>query len=118
MIVIGYLQSKVSVRLMTGELLLDKVWPHSLDPQVKAELIKNGIHYPRPTGAGEKDGMRYHLRDVGENSQECCQYILHGQTYLVVIWSSSKYLGLGSAQIMRMLDTGFARLEQEAAELW
>ena len=116
MIVIGYLQSKVSVRLMTGELLLDKAWPDFLESQVRAELIQKGIHYPRPTDAEEKEGMIYHLHFVGENSQECCQYFLHGHTYLVVIVSPSKYFGLDSVHIIFMLDTDFALLERNAAE--
>ena len=98
------LDENVSVRMLSGEILLEDVWPDYLDSQVILALMKKGIHLPSPCNVERLNGVRYYLHYVGENQQHCTQFFLHGQKDLIVIPSSSRYYGLTEAEANSIRD--------------
>ena len=105
---VEHLKSRVSVRLMSGELLLHQVWPYDLDLQVRKRPTEKGI--PDPTQ------RRCNLHYAGEH-QSCCQFFRRGQTDLVVVLSSLRYLVMFTDEADSLRDWHFAYIEKTAAEL-
>ena len=114
---VDVLQETVSVRLMSGTILLEDAWPDYLDSQVKRVLTEKGLYCPRPTDVERLNGVRYHLHYVGENKQHCCEYFLHGQKKLIVVPTSSKYFNLSDADANTIRDEHYAYLTKKAVEL-
>ena len=111
------LQETVTVRMLSGQVLLEDAWPEYLDSQVKRELTKRGLYCPRPTDVERLNGVRCLLHYVGENSQHCCQYFLHGQRQLVVATTSTRYFRLSAAEADALREEHYAYLANKAAEL-
>ena len=107
------LQPGVPVRLLSGELLLENMPPNYLIYR----LWMSSRRGASPTLALKELDYSTMTTSTMPGKQDWCKLCLHGQTHLVVVLSSFKYVGLTDDQVVSMREEHFDYLQQKTAEL-
>ena len=112
--VLEAVEPKISVRLLSGEILLTDASFIDLDFQVMVKLGSRNIPYQGLFPDHNDDTAFYHFNYVGERGICCCEHFLHEQTNLTLVLSALRIVHY--PEFVSLTNKQDAYLKRRAAE--